>query len=84
MKITNAPYLLFGSLEMSEALFDGTIRGEDRIRYVESMMGCAPGCGPRDFIDRLLSKAEYRAHRWLLEEIAECMRGEAAHRYLER
>lgn len=66
---------------MSQALFDGTLSGEERIEMVARLMGYAGATdAPRDFMERLLSKAEREAQRWLVSEIAECARGEAARR----
>lgn len=66
---------------MAEPLFDGKLRGDERVARVAMMMGYAGAIdAPIDFIERLLANAEREAYHFLIREISECARGEAARR----
>lgn len=66
---------------MAEPLFDGSLKSNERLEMVARMMGYAGAHdAPKDFMERLLIKAERHARDWLVREISECAMGERARR----
>lgn len=70
------------------SVFTGLARSEDRIALVVRMLGHADEDIQsevlRDFVTKLLRRAEQVADDWLQNEIAECLRGAEARRAVKQ